>query len=148
MVDTSPCDNWLECSLYHTHRLRCTAIRNIAMSPLFSFLNWDWVIWTWALGQRYVICTYRESWCCWLYHCLIKSLTAGGGTIWEWPVSAPSTHCVTQLMLYTGEKLSSPIFWCLSVCVSGIGNTWPNLHFFQYMQAYKHFTDPIQYIKA
>ena len=24
--------------------------------------------------------------------------------------------CVTQLMLYTGDKLSSPIFCCLSVC--------------------------------
>ena len=24
-------------------------------------------------------------------------------------------YCVTQLMLYTGDKLSNPIFWCLSV---------------------------------
>ena len=27
-------------------------------------------------------------------------------------------NCVTQLKLYTGDKLSSPIFWCLSVCQS------------------------------
>ena len=37
---------------------------------------------------------------------------------------------------------------CLSVCLWGIGVTWPNLHFFQYIQAYKPFADPIQYIKA
>ena len=29
------------------------------------------------------------------------------------------------------------------VCVSGIGNTRPNLHFFQYIQAYKPFADPV-----
>ena len=27
-------------------------------------------------------------------------------------------NCVTQLMLYTGDKLSSTIFCCLSVCLS------------------------------
>ena len=32
-------------------------------------------------------------------------------------------NCVTQLMLYTGDKLSSSIFCCLSVCLSGNGNT-------------------------
>ena len=42
-------------------------------------------------------------------------------------------NCVTQLMIYTGDKLSSTIL--LSVSVSGIGNTQPNLHFFQYIQA-------------
>ena len=51
-------------------------------------------------------------------------------------------HCVTQLMLYTGDKLSSPIF-CLWVSVSGISNTRPNLHFFQYIQAYKPFADHV-----
>ena len=51
-------------------------------------------------------------------------------------------NCVTQLKLYTGYKLSSPIF-CLWVSVSGIGNTQPNLHFFQYIQAYKPFADPV-----
>ena len=55
-----------------------------------------------------------------------------------------SEHCVTQLKLDTVEKLSNPIFCCLS----GIGVTRPNLHFFQYIQAYKPFDDPIQYIKA
>ena len=45
-------------------------------------------------------------------------------------------------MLYTGDKLSSTIF-CLWVSVSGIGNTRPNLHFFQYIQAYKPFADPV-----
>ena len=40
------------------------------------------------------------------------------------------------------------LYILMSVCLWGIGNTWPNLHFFQYIQAYKHFTDPIQYIKA
>ena len=31
----------------------------------------------------------------------------------------------------------------MSVSVSGIGNTQPNLHFFQYIQAYKPFADPV-----
>ena len=53
-------------------------------------------------------------------------------------------YCVTQLKLDTVEKLSSSIFCCLW----GIGVTRPNLHFFQYIQAYKPFDDPIQYIKA
>ena len=48
-------------------------------------------------------------------------------------------YCVTQLKLDTGEKLSSSIFCCLS----GIGVTRPNLHFFQYIQAYKPFVDPV-----
>ena len=42
------------------------------------------------------------------------------------------TNCVTQLKLYTGYKLSSPIFCCLWVCLSGISVTRPNLHFFKY----------------
>ena len=29
------------------------------------------------------------------------------------------------------------------VCLSGIGDTWPNLHFFQYIQAYEPFADPV-----
>ena len=45
-------------------------------------------------------------------------------------------------MLYTGDKLSSPIF-PLWVSVSGIGVTRPNLHFFQYIQAYKPFADHV-----
>ena len=57
-------------------------------------------------------------------------------------------NCVTQLKLYTLYKLSSSIFYCLSVSQWGIGVTRPNLHFFQYIQAYKPFADPIQYIKA
>ena len=52
-------------------------------------------------------------------------------------------NCVTQLKLYTADKLSSPIFCCLSLSVSGIGNTRPNLYFFQYIQAYKPFADPV-----
>ena len=55
-----------------------------------------------------------------------------------------NSYCVTQLKLDTVEKLSSPIFCCLSVSLSGIGVTRPNLHFFQYIQAYKPFADPIQ----
>ena len=43
-------------------------------------------------------------------------------------------------MLYTGDKLSSPIF-TLWVSVSGIGVTRPNLYFFQYMEAKKSFAD-------
>ena len=47
-------------------------------------------------------------------------------------------YCVTQHnMLSTFEKLSSPIFCCLSV--SGNGVTWPNLQFFQYIQAKKPY---------
>ena len=42
-------------------------------------------------------------------------------------------------MLYTGDKP----YILMSVCMSGIGNTRPNLHFFQYIQAYKPFTDPV-----
>ena len=52
-------------------------------------------------------------------------------------------HCVTQLKFYTVDKLSSTKFCCLSV--SGISNTWPNLHFFQCRQAYKPFADPAHY---
>ena len=67
---------------------------------------------------------------------------------WEWIflhflILSPFPHCVTQLKLYTGYKLSSPIFCCLWVIVSGIGNTRPNLHFFQYIQAYKPFADHV-----
>ena len=58
--------------------------------------------------------------------------------------SEQNINCVTQLKLDTVEKLSSSIFCCLS----GIGVTRPNLHVFQYIQAYKPFADPIQYIKA
>ena len=43
--------------------------------------------------------------------------------------------CVTQLKLYTLDKLSSTIFCCLWVSVWGIGNTRPNLHFFN---IYRH----------
>ena len=52
-------------------------------------------------------------------------------------------NCVTQLMLYTGDKLSSSIFWCLSVSQWGIGVTRPNLYFFQYIKAYKPFADHV-----
>ena len=52
-------------------------------------------------------------------------------------------YCVTQLKLYTGYKLSSSIFCCLWVSMSGIGNTRSNLHFFQYIQAYKPYADPV-----
>ena len=31
----------------------------------------------------------------------------------------------------------------MSVSVWGIGNTWPNLYFFQYIKAYKPFADPV-----
>ena len=41
-------------------------------------------------------------------------------------------HCVTQLMLYTGEKLSSPIFCCLSVCQASVSpdqiSTFSNIY--------------------
>ena len=50
---------------------------------------------------------------------------------------------LTQLKLYTVDKLSSPIFCCLSVSVSGISNTRPNLYFFQYIKAFKPFADPV-----
>ena len=52
-------------------------------------------------------------------------------------------NCVTQLKLYTLYELSSPIFCCLWVSESGIGVTRPNLHFFQYIQAYKPYTDSV-----
>merc|ERR1712067_143335 len=56
-------------------------------------------------------------------------------------LKAQQWNCVTQLKLDTVEKLSSTIFCCLSVSVSGIGNARPNLHFIQYIQAYKPFAD-------
>ena len=60
------------------------------------------------------------------------------------PVVPVFCYCSTQLKLYTLYKLSSSIFCCLWVkSVSGIGNTRPNLHFFQYIQAQKPFTDSI-----
>ena len=49
-------------------------------------------------------------------------------------------HCVTQLKLWTLDKLSSTIFCCLWVSLWGIGVTQPNLHFFYYIQAQKPFT--------
>ena len=51
--------------------------------------------------------------------------------------------CLTQLKLYTVDRQSSSIFCCLSVCLSGIGVTRPNLHFFQYIQAYMPFADHV-----
>ena len=50
---------------------------------------------------------------------------------------------MTKLKLYSLDKLRSSIFCFLSVCASGIGNTRPNLHFFQYIQAYKPFADHV-----
>ena len=42
------------------------------------------------------------------------------------------SFCVTQLMLYTGEKLSSPIFCCLSVCQASVSpdqiSTFSNIY--------------------
>ena len=59
-------------------------------------------------------------------------------------VPRPITHnCVTQLMLYTGDKLSSTIFCCLSVCQGSVTpdqiSTFSNI----YIQAYKPFADPV-----
>ena len=54
-------------------------------------------------------------------------------------------NCVTQLKLYTGYKLSSSIFSCLCVCLWGICDTRPNLHLFQYIQAYKPFSSHAKY---
>ena len=42
---------------------------------------------------------------------------AGGGSQ---AALSPGCICVTQLMLYTGDKLSSPIFCCPSVNLSSI----------------------------
>ena len=67
----------------------------------------------------------------------------GGHTAMIFLMVRNLVNCVTQLKLDTVEKLSSPIFCCLSVCLWGIGNTWPNLHFFQYIQAYKPFADHV-----
>ena len=49
-------------------------------------------------------------------------------------------NCVTQLKLYTFDELSRPIFCCLSDV-----RHWchPNLHFFQYIQAQKPYTDSV-----
>ena len=65
----------------------------------------------------------------------------GTFVLWQVVLVAPmhTFYCVTQLKLYTVDKLSSPIFCCLW----GIGVTRPNLHFFQYIQANKPFTDPV-----
>ena len=58
-------------------------------------------------------------------------------------VPRPITHnCVTQLMLYTGDKLSSTIFWCLSVCEASVSPDQIST-FFQYIQAYKPFADHV-----
>ena len=43
-----------------------------------------------------------------------------------------------NLILYT----SCVVLYSV-VCLSGIGNTQPNLHFFQYIQGYKPFADPV-----
>ena len=44
-------------------------------------------------------------------------------------------NCVTQLKLYTLCKLSSPIFCCLCVSLSGIGNTRSSFRIFN---IYRH----------
>ena len=48
--------------------------------------------------------------------------------------------CVTQLTLYTGDKLISPIFCCLSVRHRCQPTKSP---IFQYIQAYKPFADHV-----
>ena len=49
---------------------------------------------------------------------------------------------VTQLKFYT-ETSWVALYSVVCVCVSGIGDTRPNLHFFQYIQANKPFSDPL-----
>ena len=79
-------------------------------------------------------CRRRTPWCCLSVlppaHKRIQVLIIFLFSIFFFP-----TFCVTQHKLYTLYKLSSTIFCCLSVCLSGIGVTRPNFHFFQYMQA-------------
>ena len=72
------------------------------------------------------VCWTRVSWC----------RTSAG---YDWnhfpPQQLSQRNCVTQLKLYTLDKLSSTIFCCLCVCEWGIGNTRPNLHF---SNVYRH----------
>ena len=47
----------------------------------------------------------------------------------------------TRILYTSWVALYSVVCQCVSV--SGIGNTRPNLHFFQYIQAYKPFADHV-----
>ena len=47
----------------------------------------------------------------------------------------------SNLIIY--KELSSPIF---QSCLSGIGNTCPDLHFVQYIKAWMSYTDPVSSI--
>ena len=47
----------------------------------------------------------------------------------------------STLILY--KELSNSIFQSLWVSQSGIGNTWPDLHFVQYMKAQMPSTYPV-----
>ena len=56
-------------------------------------------------------------------------------SVFYMPVSWELRHCVTQLKLYTLDKLSSTVFCCPCECLWGIGDTLLNLHFFN---IYRH----------
>ena len=49
--------------------------------------------------------------------------------------NADQEIALQELHSYTNKDLSSPIFQSLWVRPSGIGNTWPDLHFVQYIKA-------------
>ena len=77
------------------------------------------------------------------YHFLLQILflllpSSSLPSIWQLILQL-ELYCVTQLMLYTGDKLSSPIFCCLCVRHRCHPTKSP---FSQYIQAKKPFADP------
>ena len=97
-----------------------------------------WMFWFWFFKDHWQLHLQRSRW---------ERRPPRGRERRPWgrsrggPRGRPGGCCVTQL--YTEYKLSSSIFCCLWASMSGIGNTRPNLHFFQYIQAYKPYADPV-----
>ena len=122
----------------------------------FTF-NWNWtffsIVWfaknTWIAFARASLAASASAaiarWvCCWkmllfisskILHLFLWKLSIFVYAILVFVFNNCLKNCVTQLKLYILDELSSPIFCCLSVSVSGNGNTWPDLHFFN---IYKH----------
>ena len=55
---------------------------------------------------------------------------------------------VLEIAWLSLNRLSSSIFCCLSVSLLGTRNTQLNLHLFKYIQAYKPYFDPEEYLQV
>ena len=86
----------------------------------WGYRRWRWGIWQWIL-----------QWCwwglwLWQYYNDAGDDYGDGDALWR-------DSCVTQLKLYTVDKLSRTIFCCISVCQASVHPTKSPL--FQYVHA-------------